>query len=377
VNARAQGSPVDVLAWLRGTGSGPPVVSLYLDTRWADEHQRNRARVFLKHEVRKARASAEAALLEDLAWVEEEGQRLVDQAEHVGARGVALFASSARGLRAVVPVRAPFDDALFVADHPVLTPLAGLAGDPMLVVFVDGERARLIPVDAGGAGEEVVLEHETVGRHRRGGWALLAQNRYQRHVEVHRDQHFEGVATTLGHLAEELGVGAIVLAGEARTVTAFRKHLSPALARAVLGAVSGAGYEPAATLVERAEALRAASHHEREARSVEAVLVEAAKGGRAVAGLERTLDATARGAVHCLYVLKAFDVAGGRCSACGRLQRDDSGACDACAAEIRPVQLGDAVVERVVAAGGRVEVVHDSVALERAGGVAARLRYAV
>lgn len=37
-----------------------PVVSGYLNTHWRDEHQRERARVFLKNELRQARVEAEA-----------------------------------------------------------------------------------------------------------------------------------------------------------------------------------------------------------------------------------------------------------------------------------------------------------------------------
>jgi hypothetical protein len=41
------------------------------------------------------------------------------------------------------------------------------------------------------------------------------------------------------------------------------------------------------------------------------------------------------------------------------------------------VKLGEALVDRVIATGGRVEVVDDLPALAEAGGVAARLRYAL
>ena len=47
------------LAKLRGTRESP-VVSVYLNTRWGDEHQRDRVRVFLKNEIRKARKAPAA-----------------------------------------------------------------------------------------------------------------------------------------------------------------------------------------------------------------------------------------------------------------------------------------------------------------------------
>ena len=35
-----------------------PVVSVYLNTRWTDEHQRERTRLFLKGELRRAREAS-------------------------------------------------------------------------------------------------------------------------------------------------------------------------------------------------------------------------------------------------------------------------------------------------------------------------------
>lgn len=46
------------------------VVSVYLDTRWADEQQRDRVRVFLKNEIRQARKAADVEGMEgDLDWI--------------------------------------------------------------------------------------------------------------------------------------------------------------------------------------------------------------------------------------------------------------------------------------------------------------------
>src|SRR5438445_13454447 len=87
-----------------------PVVSVYLNTRWTDEDQRQRVRIFLKNHLREARAAAERPAEEDLAWIEAEGQQLIDQVELTDASGVALIGGGP-GLREVLPVRAAFEDA--------------------------------------------------------------------------------------------------------------------------------------------------------------------------------------------------------------------------------------------------------------------------
>ena len=248
----------DRLARLDG---GPPfVVSVYLDTRWSDEHNRDRARVFLKTALRKARAAG-AAAAEDLDWVEAESERVLNGIEPPPP-GVALFAGGPARLREVVPAARAFEDAFHVGDQVYLAPLARLLSEarPSAAVFVDGVRARLLPLFADGPGEEIVLEHEVEGRHRRGAWALLNQSRYRRHIEAHREQHFEAVAQALTALVRRHGIERIVLAGEKRAVAIFLDHLPRETRTLVMGRIAGARYESATVLAERASALLVHDH---------------------------------------------------------------------------------------------------------------------
>src|SRR5712692_786101 len=157
--------PMDLVTALGELGriskAPTPVVSVYLDTRWADEHQRDRVRVFLKNELARARrASNNRAADGELDWIESQGAALVGQATLPEAVGVALFACEGLGLRETLSVRVPFEDAFVVADTPLLRPLAVLAeaAPAALLVFVDAERARLWTIMAAGVGAEVVLE---------------------------------------------------------------------------------------------------------------------------------------------------------------------------------------------------------------------------
>lgn len=359
-------------------GAATPVVSVYLNTRWADEQQRERVRVFLKSAIRKARRRGGGPTLDaDLDWIQAQGEALVSQALVPEADGVALFACQVLGLREMLPVRVPFEDAFVVADAPFLRPLAVLLEETpgALVVFVDGESARLIPLHPEGAGEEVTLESEVPGRHRRGGWAQLAQSRYQRHIQDHRGRHFDAVAETLVHLAEGNAIGRIVMAGEPRTIGVFRKHLPRRIAERIVGSIPGARHESASAILDRASDILARLERQEEGAAVDAVLAEAAESRRAVAGLEATLEAATRGAVHHLYLLKGFKRPGRVCAGCGALQNGSGATCRRCGKETRAVELGEALVDRVVGAGGKVEMIEAHEELARLGGVAARLRY--
>jgi len=145
----------------------------------------------------------------------------------------------------------------------------------------------------------------------------------------------------------------------------------------VAGTVAGARHEPSGAFVERARALLGLKEGDADATAVDAVLTEAAKGDRGAAGLEAVIDASARGAVHRLYLLKTFRAAGRQCGGCGALQPGAGPACRICGSATKDVELGEALVQRVLATGGSVETVAIHAELGRAGGLAALLRYPV
>ena len=223
-----------------------PVVTVYLGTRWADEHQRDRVRIFLKNELAQARRAAHPrAAQADLDWIEAQGEALLNQTTAPDAGGVALFACEALRLREVLPSRIAFENAFAVGGTPFLRPLMELhaSAPTTLVVFIDMESARLVTLTPAGVGEEVALAADMPGQHSRGGWAQMAESRYKRHIEDHRARHFEAVAATLVALADGNGVRRIVLAGDPRNVAGFRKEVPPRIAAHIVGTVAGARHE--------------------------------------------------------------------------------------------------------------------------------------
>jgi peptide subunit release factor 1 (eRF1) len=352
----------------------PGVVSVYLNTSWSDEHQRDRTRVFLTRELARAR-EAGGAEPDDLDWIEREGDMLVEQTAVPEAAGVAMFACRALGLREVIPVRVPFQERFVVADRPDLGALGELLDEhaSAMIVVVDGESARLLPLHPGGAGTEVALERDVPGRHARGGWAQLAQSRYARHIETHRDQHFEAVADAVTQIVDTQGIRRILLAGHENELAAFRDRLPERLRRLAVGQIHATRWEPSSAILRRAAERLDLQEHSDEVVDVDDVLTEAAKGGRAVAG-PGTLEAARRGAIHRLYILADLRRPGRACERCGALQ-EAGAACWLCGGATRDIELAAAVVDRVQTTGGSVETVPVHAGLAAAGGLAARLRY--
>jgi peptide subunit release factor 1 (eRF1) len=355
-----------------------PVISVYLDTRWTDEHQRERVRVFLKNETRKAAAMAAGRLEDELAWIAAQGERLVRQEFHPDAAGVAMFVGGSGDMREILSFAVPFTDTFTMADIPRLRPLVAALGEAprAAVLFVDGESARVIALTEQGAADEIALETtDVIGQHRRGGWLLLLQSRYQRHIHELRKRHFDAVADALAAAVDHYGLRAIVLAGEARNLAVFRTQVPPRLAGRIVGNVAGARYEPSSVLAERALALIRHRNAGEEAAALDSVLVDAEGGGRASAGVDATVDAVNRGTVDRLYLLQTYEEDGRVCSRCHALQRAATAVCQWCSAVTNPMELGEAMVRCVLAADGDVASVDGHEGLARVGGVAALLRY--
>lgn len=368
------------LVELSGTPASPtPVLSTFLDTQWVDEHQRGRARAVVESELRRAAAADPPPLREDLRWVEARTTAIIAQAEMVGARGVALFAGSPIGLRRALAVRVPFATAVILGSRPSLRPLVEvLPGvEETLVVSLDREHARLIPIGPEGIRDEIALAGEGQGHHSRGGWAQLAQSRYQRHIEAQRDRHLDAVAAAARGLVHDLAVARIVLMGAAEIVAALRGALDADALSRVVATLPSSGYETGADLAARALAAAEHSRTAETAARIETVLVDAEKRARATAGLPSTLDAVSRGAVHQLYLLRAFRQLGRECGQCGLLKAEAVPKCPLCGGLTIETELGEAAARRVLSAKGDVVDVPEHAGLARHGGLAASLRYAL
>ena len=96
-----------------------------------------------------------------------------------------------------------------------------------------------------------------------------------------------------------------------------------------------------------------------------------------MASLEGALEAMHRGAVDHLYMLRGFEERGRACQGCAALQPGDAATCRLCRHATMGIELGEAMVTRTIAAGGAVTMLNAHAALSAAGGIAARLRFAL
>jgi peptide subunit release factor 1 (eRF1) len=359
-----------------------PFLSVYLDTQWDDEQQRERVRLFVRNRLRQGRLlfAAGSPEAESFARDEERIQdyvvKLTRQAVDVSANGVALFACHAQEEFTLLTTPRPFEENLLVVrSQPYLLPLVRISEEyeQALLCLLDSRSARIIDVVLGGVARQAAIESgETPKRHSQGGWS---QTRYQRHVEDRIDAYHREVAEVLVKLSDENPEAHLFLGGAEVTVAHFRTHLPARIQKRVADVLSlDLGADDRVVLRVLLEGLEMVERSKERAllrETIEAALA----GGLGVLGLAETLEAVNRGAVRVLVLDRSFAEPGWRCSQCGALGAGTTLGCPYCQGTVATCDLAERMVEKVVASGGSVDTMDAVSELDDVGGVAAALRF--
>jgi peptide chain release factor subunit 1 len=357
-----------------------PVISVYLNTQWRDQHQRTRTTTFFEQHLHQARAlepeteSARQSLARDLARLSRWGQQYLQSPGASFMPGVALFACARADLWVEFPSPLPFEDEWSITDRPVLRQLARLDEDytNALLVLVDSRTARIYEVVLGGFLAETDFASEVPGRHKQGGWA---QARYQRHVQEHIDRHYKEVAAYIASYLVAHPHTHLILGGHHDIIADFRHCLPPSVQAQVLETVSLDMQDERRRILEVAQDVLQRHEREEELATVQLLVNRAGHGGLAVLGLPATVAAVNTARVHKLVMQKALHRTGWRCRSCGALTADTHLQCVQCGGEVTTVELGEALVQAVLQADGLVELIAPDANLAAYEGVGALLRY--
>jgi hypothetical protein len=374
-----------------------PIVSLYLDVRWRDEQQRERVRLFVQERARAILhhyaegAPGRDGLARTLDRVQGFVAGLTAQAFEANRNGLALFACEGLGLWRPLFFGRGVENELSVNGTPHLTKLARLAEEvvPALVAVTKKEGADLFEVRLG----DVELEGSVRGPVPRSdaekydAGTGMPGRRYEREKKnerreenlVHRNRRL--AAEELTQLFDRTPRARVVLVGTAEAVAAFERELPERVTGQVVARAPRPREWESADGVRRdgVKALAArvlCREREEERREVDEVIGEALRGALAVVGPEDVVLALNEGRVHTLVLEEDFARTGFRCDNCDALGASQAAeACPFCGGELRSVpHLGEALVARTLAGGGRVEVVPHGNKLHSYRGVAATLR---
>jgi hypothetical protein len=376
-----------------------PIVSLYLDVRWNDEHQRERVRLFVQERTRRVLAQyppgspGRDGLARTLQRIQDLVSGLTGQAYEVGRSGLALFACETGGLWRPFFFARPFENALRTDWIPHLLPLAQLAEDlaPAVVVLPSQEGAEVYYVRLGELdveasvkgyvlrGDEALFESGPVGK---AGGHYEREDKNQRHFQAFVDKNRRAAAAQVSALFDQRPGAKVVLVGTAEAIAAFERELPERVRAEVVARVPRPRAWESGDGVRRdvvkalAEEVLARERADEEA-AVHALVGQALRGGLAVLGPDDVVLALNEGRVHTLVMDQDFQRAGFRCDNCGALgsSAESAEVCPWCQGELHVVHdLGEALVARTLAGGGRIDIVPRSNKLRSYRGVGAFLR---
>ena len=380
-------SPIDsALRELAGIRSdSDPIVTCYLNTRWADEHQRERVRLTVRERMRWARAEyaggPHAEKLErTLERVDRYVEELCRQAHSEDTDGVAIFACEGSGLWRTMHFQQPFRNQFAVGEAPHLLQLARLADDfePAIVALVDGGGARVFETALGGVVGDATIQHEAPSRHKMGGWSQL---HFQRHVRQQIARNQKEAADHVTFLYDADPNSHVILVGPDRVVNGFEKLLPQRVQERILCKLANprelSNREGRVRDQVMQGVLEEIAEHERrvEDRNVDAAVGEAMRGGLAVLGPQDVVLAANEGRIHRLLIEDGYEATGWRCRNCDAIGIAAMTSCGYCGGDTTTTNLGEEITRRVIDNDGEVDVMNPRARLHFYDGIAAILRH--
>ncbi len=357
-----------------------PFLSLYLNTKWEDEKQRRRVRLFVKNELKEAQklVKEEEKIRKSLRRDSEEVQRYVDgviqRAYDEGVNGIAIFACSATDAFKIFRSNIPFDNQFTMSSKPSLRQLVQISDEysTAIAVMVDTDRAKIFEMSLGEIHLESQIESYVPGRHEQGGWS---QMRFQRHIREHMHQHHKGVADQLIKLFDEERCENIVLIGQEHILATFKPLLPERVREKLKGELSAEFEEEPSSLAQKVTEYLRGEYVKEEEALIEEIIETALARGTATVGLRDTIEAINRGQVHRLVLDRELRRQGWQCIKCLALGEITSLRCPFCNSATTTADLAEEMIRSVINRDGEVELVRDHPKLNIYEGVGALLRF--
>jgi hypothetical protein len=375
-----------------------PIVSLYLDIRWADEKQRDRVRLFVQERIRQSlghylpespgRAGLERTFDRIMKWA----AGLSSQAYEADKTGAALFACESLNLWRPHFFHRPFESSLELDAIPHLGQLVRLAEDHdrAIVVAPFQGGADIYHVTLGELDIEANLrgwvprggdKSDNAGTAGQPGRHYEREKKNERHEEAFVQKNLRAAAAEVTRLRDEAKGCNVVLVGTSEGLAAFERELPERVRENVIARVprpreweSGDGIRRTG-IVDGVAAALAGREKMREQEVIDGVVGQALRGGLAVLGIEDVVQALNQGRVHKLVMEADLERTGWRCDNCDALGITTNDTCPYCNGNLRGVpNLAEAFITRTLAEQGEVEIVAHGNKLHSYRGVGAFLR---
>lgn len=353
--------------------SSDPVLSVYLNTN-PTEGNSDTFKLHLRNMLKKIN------LPQDVEAVE----RYFKHEHNWSGRCVAVFSCAPQKFFRAHSLAVPLRSLTLIAGRPAVKPLANLLDNfgGYGVVLTDKQGARLFSFHMGELHEQEGVLGQLVKHIKGGGASSLpglrggATGRTGYMDEV-VERNMRDIAKFAAKFFEENHVRRILIGGTDDNTAMLRSVLPKAWQSLIVGSFPMSMTASHTEVLASAMETGAKEMRQREMRLVDETVTAAAKAGNAVVGLTDTLNAINEGRVQTLIFLTNFHSNGYHCIECNRLEVNKTDQlCQNCNGRTEAVEdVVDLAVSSVMRQGGEVEVLNDNSILQKAGSIAAILRY--
>ena len=298
------------------------------------------------------------------------------------AKGLTVFSDQAADFFQAHQFNISTPNAIFVGKHPTIRPLVRLmdAFTGWGVVLVDKEGARFFSYDLGELGEVDDVTGEDVKQLKRGGGNAMPGRMggadMSSKIEHIINQNIKEVISEATEFFEQHHIRRIMIGGTDDNIARFMEELPKSWHSLVVGEFPMSMIANLSDVWEQAKEEALAAQKKIYRSLADQAVTLAAKGSNGVTGLIDTLNAIHEGRVRILLVVQDFEAEGYRCKGCGYLTVQELDTCPFCGDTFETIDAAvEMAVREALKKSADVKVMSDVEALEKAGNIAAILRY--
>ncbi len=297
-------------------------------------------------------------------------------------RGLVVFSNQKSDFLEAYSLGVSVPNQIDLSDKPTLKPLVRILDTfgGWGVVLVDKQGARLFSFNLGELEEqEGILGDEVKQTKRGGGNAMpgrMGGSGASGNVEKTIERNIKEVIDFATEFFKFHHIRRIMIGGTEDNIARFKEELPKSWQSLVVGSF------PMSMTASHTAVLHRVTRQALDARVklnktlVGQAVTLAAKGGAGVTGLIDTLNAIHEGRVKTLLVLLDFEHPGYRCTGCGYLTTQELDKCPFCSGSFETIEKAvETAVHDALKKGADVKVIAENEALEKAGSIAAILRY--
>ena len=297
-------------------------------------------------------------------------------ADFKGAHGFVVYASGPADLFQALRLPRPVITRAVIDDSPFIEPLVEICQKgSWAVILVNRKVGRMFRGSPERLDELRAVEDDVPGRHQQGG---LSQARYQRSIDEDVRDHYKNVADAAFRRFQSSPFDRLLIGGPGEDVAEFEGRLHSYLRERIAGRVEvDVESATADQVLAAARADMEAVDRKLEDESLERLRQGLATGGRAVAGLDDTLQALNERRVEILLLADGFDAAGTSCPQCGWVGTPEHTTCPADGTKLESRDsLAESALELAIEQSAQVLRVRGAAGeIESHGGIAAVLRF--